>query len=578
MATINNELINEIRNNIDIVEVISNYLPLTKSGKNYFGVCPFHDDTNPSMSVSYEKQIYKCFSCGATGNVFTFVSEYEHISFIEAVKLLSNKLGYSIDVKEFNNKKNNKDYEIYRVACKFFQNNINTSLGKNAIDYLNKRQINDEIIKKFGIGLSLNKNKLTQFLESKNYPLEQLINLGLTSENANDFFQNRIMFPIWNLEGEVVAFSGRIYNTTDNSKYVNSKETAIFKKGNIIYNYHNVREFTKKNDKVILMEGFMDVIRASSIGINNCVASLGTALTKEQVNILKKMTDNIILCFDGDKAGKHAAEVASLMFEKVNVNVKVVLIPDDLDPDEYILKYGEESFKKLVENPLSLVEFRMQNLKEKKNLSDINELTDFINLSLGELINVSDLVFLELTLKKMADTYNISYQTLKDKYEVLKKDNLKKITKEEIKEGKLSKEKINKYDLAQQNLLYYMLKSEKVINMVKNKVSYFPNDLFRHLSNEIIYYYGLYGIFNLADFISYVNLNDEVKNTLSMIMNIDIKEDFIEEEIDDYIKVMDDYNIFFKTKKLEEQLKEESDPLKQAVIIEKIMEIRGVKK
>lgn len=245
MTMINNEIINEIRNNTDIVEVISNYVNLTKSGKNYFGICPFHDDNHPSMSVSPDKQIYKCFSCGATGNVFTFVSQFEHISFIEAVRLLGNKLGY--EIKENTSKRNNKtSYEIYDLANKFFQNNINTSLGRNAINYLHDRKINDEMIKKFGIGLSLNKNKLTEVLENKKYPLNKLIELGLTTESGNDFFQNRITFPIWNLEGEVVAFSGRIYNTTDNSKYVNSKESIIFKKGNILYNYHNVREFTKK--------------------------------------------------------------------------------------------------------------------------------------------------------------------------------------------------------------------------------------------------------------------------------------------------------------------------------------------
>lgn len=574
MALINNEIINEIRNNTDIVEVISNYVNLTKSGKNYFGICPFHDDNHPSMSVSPDKQIYKCFSCGATGNVFTFVSQFEHISFIDAVRLLGNKLGY--EIKENTNKKNNKtSYEIYDLANKFFQNNINTPLGINAINYLHNRKINDEMIKKFGIGLSLNKNKLTEVLESKKYPLNKLIELGLTTENGNDFFQNRITFPIWNLEGEVIAFSGRIYNTTDNSKYVNSKESSIFKKGNILYNYHNVREFTKKNDKVILMEGFMDVIRASSVGINNCVASLGTSVTKEQVELLKRMTDNVILCFDGDKAGKHASIVVSEIFEQINTSVKIVLLEDNLDPDEYILKYGYDKFKNKIDNPLNLVEFKMQVLKENKNLNDISDLTEYINLSLEALKKEEDPILLELTIKKLSSTYQIDYNTLKDKYNLLKTNNKKEEKKVINKQPTI---KYNKYDIAQRNLLFYMLRNNKVVNMVKNKVAFFPTDTYRHLSSELIYYFSKYGEVTIADFISYVSNDEELNNTLNEILNINKEEEYKEEEIEDYIKVLCNYNKELKKKKLENELNQEIDPLKQAKIIEKIMEIRSEKK
>ena len=255
MSYINNELINEIRKKNDIVEVISKYVELTKRGKNYFGVCPFHDDHSPSMSVSKEKQIYTCFSCGKTGNVFTFVSDYEHISYIEAVRLLAEKVGYNLgNIK--NKKTNNQDYEIYENSVKFYQNNLYSSLGKNAIEYLQKRQIDKDTIKKFGIGLSIAKISLTDYLIGKKYNLDNLIKLGLTNEKANDIFVNRIMFPIYDLNGNPVAFSGRIYNTHDNSKYVNSKESDIFKKGKILYNYHLARSYLKKNDSIIIMEGF----------------------------------------------------------------------------------------------------------------------------------------------------------------------------------------------------------------------------------------------------------------------------------------------------------------------------------
>ena len=229
---ITNELINEIRNKIDIVEIVSNYVPLTQRGKNYFGVCPFHDDHSPSMSVSQEKQIYTCFSCGATGNVFTFVSEYEHINFFEAVKILGEKIGYNLGASYTKKNDDDRSIKIYELACKFYQNNLNTSLGKNAYEYLENRKIDKENIKKFQIGLSTSKTSLTDYLISKEYTLKELISLGISTESGTDLFINRIMFPLYDLQGNVVAFSGRIYNIKDSSKYINTKETKIFKKGN----------------------------------------------------------------------------------------------------------------------------------------------------------------------------------------------------------------------------------------------------------------------------------------------------------------------------------------------------------
>ena len=376
---ITNELINEIRNKIDIVEIVSNYVPLTQRGKNYFGVCPFHDDHSPSMSVSKEKQIYTCFSCGATGNVFTFVSEYEHINFYEAVKLLGNKVGYNLGSATSSKNKEDKSLSIYDSACKFYQNNLNTALGKNAQEYLEKRKIDKETIKKFRIGLSISKTSLTDYLLNKKIPLKDLISLGISNDNGSDLFVNRIMFPLYDLQGNVVAFSGRIYNTKDSSKYINTKETRIFKKGNLLYNYHQAKDILKKSESIIVMEGFMDVIRASTIGINNCVATMGTAFTKQHANLLRKMTDNIILCFDGDQAGEEATTSAIEVLKEIAITPKVVRLEHNLDPDEYILKYGESSFKAKLDNPESAIEFLMKIHKSNKNLKDLNDVSKYID-------------------------------------------------------------------------------------------------------------------------------------------------------------------------------------------------------
>lgn len=574
MAHITNDVINEIRSKTNIVDVISKYVSLVKKGKNYFGVCPFHDDHSPSMSVSYEKQIYTCFSCGATGNVFTFVSEYEHISFIEAVILLGEKLGYSFDQNAKKVENNKEEYKIYELATKFYQNNLHSSLGKNAISYLENRNINRDTIKKFGIGLSLSTSGLSQLLISKGFKLEKLENLGLSNNLGNDLFLNRIMFPLYDLSGNVVAFSGRIYNMKSTSKYINTKETDIFKKGNILYNYHNAKEHLKKNDYVLIMEGFMDVIRADTIGINNCVATMGTAFTKEQALVVKKMTDNVILCFDGDKAGEEATISAIELLEKINVIPKIIRLEDDMDPDDYILKKGKDSFLEKINKAISVVEFKMQLLKKTKNLTDVIDLASYINDSIKELVKIEDEVLVELTLKKLSSEYDIDYKNLKNKYNTYKANKIDDHDKV-IKESK--KKNLSIYEKAEKSLIFYMLKDGKIIEKVEKKVAYFPTAEIRNLFNEIICYYHKYGIIKIADFISYMSDKEELSKVLYDVINLPLTDEFSEQEIDDYIKVIKDYVKNQKIKNLEIELKKEVEPLKQAEILKEILSIRGVK-
>lgn len=569
MAYISNEVINEIRNKTDIVDVVSKYVNLTKKGKNYLGVCPFHDDHSPSMSVSSEKQIFTCFSCGATGNVFTFVADFEKISFIEAVRLLGEKAGITLSNTNITSTKKDDYFEIYEYANKFYQNSLFTSLGKNAIEYLEGRNIDKETIKKFGIGLSIQKVSLTEYLKNKKYTVDKLIEVGLTNDNGNDIFVSRIMFPIYDLSGNPVAFSGRIYNTKDTSKYINSKETDKFKKGKILYNYHIAKEQLKKNDTIIIMEGQMDVIRASTVGINNCIATMGTALTKDHKNIIKNMANNVILCFDGDAAGEKATLAAIDLLEDTGQTIKVVRLPNGMDPDDYIIKEGKDSFLYQIKSAVNLIDYKMELLKKNKDLTNIKEISSYINSALKELTLEKDDILIELNLKKLSDNFNIEYKTIKEKY-----DSLVSKKKKIIKEIK-PKKTYNKYGQAEINLIHYMLKDEKVINMVERRVGYFPTQNIRELSNEIIYYFHKYGIINVADFISYISEREEILNTLKDILAMNIKEDFQIEEIEDYIFVINEYHKEEKIKSLNQKLKEEKDPLKQAKISEEIMKIRG---
>lgn len=576
MAYISNEIINEIRNKTDIVDVVSRYVNLTKKGKNYIGVCPFHDDHSPSMSVSPEKQIFTCFSCGATGNVFTFVSDFEKISFSDAVRLLGEKAGISIGNNTYiGNSKRDEYFDIYDSANKFYQNSLFTNLGKNAIQYLKNRNIDRDTIKKFGIGLSVQKLSLTDYLKNKNYSIDKLIDVGLTNDNGNDIFSNRIMFPIYDLAGNPVAFSGRIYNTKDTSKYINTKETDKFKKGKILYNYHIAKEHLKKNDSVIIMEGQMDVIRASTIGVNNCIATMGTALTRDHKSIIKNMTNNVILCFDGDSAGEKATISAIELLEDTGIDIKIVRLPNDMDPDEYIIKEGKDSFLYQISNATNLIDYKMELLKKNKDFGNIKDISSYVNSALKELVYEKDDIVVELNLKKLATSFDIDYDNLVNKYEKLKNDNNNKDSYVKINKPK---KVYNRYGQAECYLIYYMLKDDRVINMVEKRIGYFPDKNIRELSNEIIYYFHKYGIINVADFISYISSRNEILNTLKEILAMNIKEDFLIDEIEDYIFVINEYHKEVKINDLNKKLKEEKDPLKQAKISLEIMKIRGVKK
>ena len=359
----NQDIANQIRSKVDIVDIIGERIPLISRGKNYFCVCPFHDDTNPSMSVSREKQIYTCFSCHATGNVFTFLMNYEHMDFKEVLKYLGNRVGIdtgTVTIKA-KNTKYDKLYEAYQFSLKYFQNNLNSKVGIPAKKYLLDRKIDDDLIKEFEIGLSLDKkDDLTQLLQSKKYDLVTLNQIGLSS-NQFDVYNDRIMFPLYDITGKVVGFSGRIYKDVDQNKYLNTKETEIFKKGEMLYHYHIAKEECRIKKTVIVMEGFMDVIRASSIGIRNTVALMGTALTKQQFSLIKRLSNQIILCLDGDDPGQHAMLNIGEMFLEGGIEPKVVVLPNPEDPDSYILKNGKERFEGLVDSAINFQIIRYKN-------------------------------------------------------------------------------------------------------------------------------------------------------------------------------------------------------------------------
>lgn len=562
----NDNKIKEIREANNIVDVISSYLPLVKKGKNFFGVCPFHDDNNPSMSVSYDKQIYKCFSCGASGNVFNFVMDYEHVDFKEALNILAKRAGISIgNINISSQNKYDKYYKMYDLSLKFYQNNINSSYGKDAKEYLYKRGINDELIKHFKIGLSLlEKDKLTKILLEKDYTKKEMEMYGL-GNGFNDLYVNRIMFPLFDVSSKVVGFSGRIYNSSSDSKYINTKETPIFKKGEMLYNFYEAKDFVRLEKKIIVVEGFMDVIRLYSVGIKNVVALMGTSLTKEQISLLKRLSNNVYLSLDGDEAGLKAMANIGSVLEENGFNVRIIKLSSNLDPDEFILKYKKEGYMALYDNPMSYSEFKIDYMKERSNLSSVDDKAKYINEVLNELKQEKDEIKQELILKKISIEFNIDIEILKNKLQKI--ENCSKI--ETLKKEPVRIKKLDKYQKATYEIINFMLNSYEAVKLYEIKLNYLPYLNARYLANEIIYWYKRNGSLVLADFITSLSSKKELFDLLKEVIEFG-NEEFDLDVMKEYINVVLGYSGNQEIKRLKEIMREEPDQEKKAQLAEKI--------
>ncbi len=571
MANISYEEILSIQRKANIVDIIRDYVPLTQRGKNYFGICPFHDDHNPSMSVSPEKGVYKCFVCGNAGNVFNFVMEYEKVSFYEAVKIVADKIGVSIDIStsKKENTKKSPLYDIYNIAYKFYQNNLNTVYGKDAKKYLLNRKIDEDVIKNFNIGLSLSDSELCNALKAKGFKDDDIVSSGVAVQNGNniyDIYKNRIMFPLYDLEGNVVGFSGRIYNQKSESKYINTKETEIFKKGELLYNYHIAKKEARKEKNIIVVEGFMDVIRLSTIGIVNVVATMGTAVTKYQLNLIQKLAPNITLMFDGDKAGEKATNAFIELANGNDSNIKVVRLEDNLDPDEYILTKGKDKMIYNLSHAQTVYDYKLSSYKENIDFNDSKEVSNYINVMIKEFEKIDDDIVREIEIKKLSESTNVSYDLIKSKL----KDSEKKV----IITHKPKNIKINKYEKASKYILYRMINDNNMILYYFNNLSYLPNDTERKLASEIVLFYKKFNSFNLSDFIIYLEDKKELINLVVDISDLKYTEDELNDNIDNYFDVIKESLYNNQIVKLTSELKNESNSVKRMEIAQKIVDLK----
>lgn len=570
MAFISKELIDEVKSKNDIVDIIGSYISLNDKNK---ALCPFHNDHSPSFSVHPDKQIYKCFSCGESGNVVTFVEKFLGISFQEAVKLLADRAGIKLDINV--PKKTNrydKYYEITDTVNKYFKSNIFSGDGRKALKYLNDRHIDKDIINEFNIGLSTN-NKLHEIL-AKKYNLEDLLKIDIVREIDNkiyDTFQNRIMFPIIDEDNDVVGFSGRKYlaNDLDNkqlSKYVNSRETDIFVKSKIFYNINNALPNIKKSKEIIITEGFMDTIRMVSIGYNNTVALMGTAFTKEHLDKIIKYKCRVVLNLDQDNAGVLGTISIGDELIKNNIDVSVIVFDDYKDSDEYIINKGKEAFDYAYKNRISYIDFKFKYLKSNKNMKDSTDISKYINEAIKSLNDIDDDILKELKIKELSNEFGIDESVIKNKIKLSGKKEVKK-------EEKITKKRYDKYDISEIRILYLMLNYDDVILYFENGLGYLIHDNMMALAYKIVEFRNDYGYFNYSDFIDYIGDNESINETIKEIMRYHNEEEYTESELEDYFDTIKEYSVKKRINELKREMNETLDINKKIELANKINKI-----
>lgn len=573
MAYIDENKINEIRNSVNIVDVVKDYVPLTSRGKNFFGVCPFHEDHAPSMSVSSDKQIYRCFSCGAAGNVFTFVQNYENVSFLEAVAIVARKAGinfeYTAEKKDNINKNLVVYYNILKDASKYFQNYLNTKDGEEALKYLKSRNFSNDIIKEFEFGLSPKNNMLYSFLSKKEYKDADIEKTSLISleKYTHDVFNDRIMIPIHDLEGNVLGFTGRIYKDSNNPKYINSKESEIFKKGKILFNFHRAKNHVRNAHELIIVEGNMDALKMYASGFKNVIALMGTALTSDQVDAIKKLRCKVILMMDNDSAGKLGMYQNGNILVKSGIVPEIVLLSGAKDPDEYLNKYGVEKFENLIKNPLSFLNYKLEYFKENLNLDDVTDLSKYIKLVINDLKNETDKILIEVTLKKLAKDYNLDYSNLASNFAGEEKE-------QKIEKNPDEKTVSFKIDEAVANIILGMISNGKYIKLFIKQLGFLPEKWQRNIVSEIRYYYEQNNTINIADFITYLSDKVEMQSIIIDIVSKYGDLDINDELFGEYIKAEKKMLLNKEIKEIKTKIKNEKDVNKKIELTEELTKLK----
>ncbi len=555
MVRYSDELIDEIRNSNDIVDVVSQYVVLKRSGRNYFGLCPFHKEKSPSFSVSPDRQIFHCFGCGVGGDSIKFVSKIENLDFRQTVELLAEKAGIALptsDNEEDNAKSKLKEkvYQINTIAAQFYHENLYKPTAKPAQEYVKKRKLDNNTLKTFSIGYSGNFDELYKELKKNGFAEEEMLASSLIKKSEKgayyDSFRGRLMYPIKDIKDRVIAFGGRVLDDSK-PKYINSPENIVYSKGRNLFGLNVAKRSGK--DKIIIVEGYMDAISLYQRGITNVVASLGTALTEQQGRLLRKYAAQVIIGYDSDGAGQAATLRGMEILQNLGCDIRILQLDGQAkDPDEYVIKYGSARFEKRVEEAISLVEYKVKTLKNNMKIESASDKINFLNEIVKILSRVENNVEKEIYIDRIAKEYGITKEALyaeSNKRTYANNIGIKKLEKKNVikKEETNNKEENSEASVKRENVLISLLiNEENAYQKIKDRIK--PEDFKQEKNRRIVQ--KLYEHFEKGNSNNnIINLfeDEELINQITYIMAYDF-------EITDYNKAVEDILTLYEKEKL----------------------------
>lgn len=548
MARYSDEVINDVRQSNDIVDVISQYVHLKRSGRNFFGLCPFHNEKSPSFSVSPDKQIFHCFGCGVGGNVFSFITQIEEINFVEAVQMLAERANIQLPTLQDNGDSQREElkakvYKVNEFTAEFYHQNLYKPQAKIAQEYVKKRQLSNETLKSFKIGFSGKFDELYQELKKQGFGEREILESGLVNKNERgqyiDRYRNRLMFPICDARGKVIAFGGRVLDDSK-PKYINSPENVVYSKGRNLFGLN----VAKKGDlkRILIVEGYMDVISLHQRGITNVVAPLGTALTEQQGWLLRKNSEQIILSFDSDEAGLKAKLRALDILQNMGCDLRILQMEGAKDPDEYIIKYGNARFNNLVDKALSIIEFKVKILKKDLNLENTNDKIKFLNEIAKLISNVNNTIEREVYIEKIAKEYDISKEAIyaevnKLTYKNVKTEKVLEKPKPVVTHIKREEKVISEAVKRRENTVIALLLMGdlNIFEILRQniKVEDFQDEVNKKIAQKLYEEFEK-GNSNINAIID--NLEQDEQNQITMIMSEDYEITDIEKAIDDVVQ------------------------------------------
>jgi len=559
MVRYSDQILEDVRQSNDIVNVISQYVALKRKGRNYFGLCPFHNEKSPSFSVSPDRQIFHCFGCNAGGNVYSFLMKIEGIGFKEAVEQLAEKANIQLpklQSSEDNAKEElkSKVLKVNEFTAEYYHQNLYKPTAKIAQEYVKSRKMNNEALKNYRLGYSGKYDELYQELKKQGFGEKEILESGLVKKNERgkyyDFYQNRLMIPICDIRGRVIAFGGRILeDRKDAPKYMNSPENVVYSKGRHLFGLNVAKKGDTK--KLVIVEGYMDVISLHQRGIKNVVGALGTALTEQQGWLLRKHSEQVILGFDSDGAGQSAVVRSMEILQNMGCDMRVLQMEGAKDPDEYIIKYGTAGFNKLIENAISLIEYKVKVLKNKLNLENTVDRIKFLNEIAKLISKVDNTIEKEIYIEKIAKEYQISKEAIYAEVNKLAYSNAKGVKdlvkdKPIVKREEIKKDlNISKEVIKRENTIISLLLGEdtnETYQMIKQKIM--PEDFLYDLNKKIVtslyeqYEKGNYNINSLID-----TFDEELQSQITHIMADDFG-------IEDKTKAIEDLIIIYERERL----------------------------